>query len=1447
MIRSLLSLNNDPREYELESKRIESFMSVLLLAAIILLLAVIVLQLIIFPIPDHSDYILWTMEGVFILFYIINRKLNSRLAGLLFLSTLWIAVTLLIITSGGIKDVSVIAYILCFLIAINIMRFWQALLSGLLTIISVWIIAIFEQRGYITPDHATPISYAVNYTIILVLIGTILYMNRTSLMKSYRIIQEEFNERFNAQKELQNKELIIRGVFDSAHEFIGLLNKEGIVLDINKTALEFSGVELSEVVGKPFWETIWWSTSHDEKMMLIDAIKKAGKGGFIRQEVTHKDSAGLVHYFDFTLKPVFDEKGDVTYLIPEAHDISEIKKATNILSESQNRFRTLSSISTEGIMIHRNGIIIDSNQAFANLFGYSGPDDIIGKNGLEFLPFTNESRKAIIEHFNSNSNELFDVEIINLNGNIIPAETKGIVISYMGNESRLVYMRDISTRKKLEESKKEHIRNIEFLSNSAMSLIELSLKDDFFQHISQKLIELIPGDGIIALSEYDYLTDSYLIKKIAGRNFDIEKARKTLNFNPLALDGKFPPEVLKLLSSGKLHKMVADTSGFNKKVPDETKQKLYDFITSGNLYMMGFVKTEKVVGALAVVLPREIEIPDLKIIEAFGNQVAILLEKRKAEETLNAALERNKREQAVISTIATLPQIPGFDTSGYYTQLTSIAAKAIEVERVSVWLYNEKQTGLECVNLYEYSTGRHSSGQLLSESDFKNELDALTKVKYIDANNPVADPRTKSYAENYLTPLKITSKLDAVITGGAGNLGILCFEHIERKHNWEPDEIAFACQLADQIALKLLDEKRRLAEKNLQYQSRLQELLMNISSKYINLPIDKFESTINESMMEMVEFVEADRCYIFEYDFKNEYGNATYEWHREGISSILDDYHMQPLAVAEGWDYKKHQKGKTIWIPDIDGLPPSWFTEKQQKETVKSKLAVPLMNSGDCIGFVGFDWTRKHHSYSGVEHQLLIFFANLLLTIQQRKQAGDALQKSEEKFRQLVENMNDVFFILDTDGIVTYISPSAKTLFKEDFATLIGHSFSEIIYPDDLDKLTLEFRETLDNKPAPREFRYFNKDNQICWAQTSSIPIMTDGKVIGIRGIFSDITRRKKDEESLRKLSLAVEQSPASIIITDLSGDIEYVNPRFTSITGYTIDEVKGKNPRILKSGQTKKEDYFDLWSNIIEGKEWRGEFLNRKKNGDLYWEAVSISPIINEKGTVTHYLAVKEDITDKKESTRKIFDTIIETEERERQRYSHELHDGLGPIMSTIKLYFQLLAEDPETEQKVIIISRVGSCIDEAIQTIKEISYNLSSSVLNSFGVIPGIHNFINRLNETKKLRINLNTNVERRFDKNTEITIYRILTELINNTLKYANASRTDINLHYSEKDLLLRLEYTDNGSGFDLEEVLSKRTGLGLSNIYQRVKTLNGEINIISSPGNGIQVSIELKEIR
>jgi len=192
-----------------------------------------------------------------------------------------------------------------------------------------------------------------------------------------------------------------------------------------------------------------------------------------------------------------------------------------------------------------------------------------------------------------------------------------------------------------------------------------------------------------------------------------------------------------------------------------------------------------------------------------------ITEKERAEAERNDRLRRVEAHLAALTAVTASANLSTGDIDGFARELTEAAANAAGVERANVWLFNDAETELRCIDLYEATPARHSSGATLAQAQFEPEFAALKRAAYVDANEPLTDARTAGYAESYLKPLRITSMLDAVVRFGGKNLGLLCLEHVDRPHRWHQDEIAFACQLADKIALAITNRRRREARRKL--------------------------------------------------------------------------------------------------------------------------------------------------------------------------------------------------------------------------------------------------------------------------------------------------------------------------------------------------------------------------------------------------------------------------------------------------------------------------------------------------------------------------------------------------------------------------------------------------------------------------------------------------------
>ena len=303
-----------------------------------------------------------------------------------------------------------------------------------------------------------------------------------------------------------------------------------------------------------------------------------------------------------------------------------------------------------------------------------------------------------------------------------------------------------------------------------------------------------------------------------------------------------------------------------------------------------------------------------------------------------------------------------------------------------------------------------------------------------------------------------------------------------------------------------------------------------------------------------------------------------------------------------------------------------------------SVALVPIRSKDRIVGLIQFNDRRKgRFTLNSVE--LLEAIASHIGAALMRKQAEEALRRSETKFRTLYESTSDAVMLLDQKGFFD-CNQAALAVFgcatREEFCSKHPADVSPPMQPDGTDSLTLANRHIATAmEQGSHHFEWMHRradTGEIFPADVLLSAMRLDGKPV-LQAVVRNITEPKRMEEKLRELSLAVEQSPASIVITDPAANIEYVNPKFIEITGYTAAESLGKNPRILKSGDKGPEAYRELWQTITAGKEWRGEFRNKKKNGELYWESASISPIRDGAGRVTHFVAVKEDITARKQT----------------------------------------------------------------------------------------------------------------------------------------------------------------------------------------------------------------------
>jgi len=427
--------------------------------------------------------------------------------------------------------------------------------------------------------------------------------------------------------------------------------------------------------------------------------------------------------------------------------------------------------------------------------------------------------------------------------------------------------------------------------------------------------------------------------------------------------------------------------------------------------------------------------------------------------------------------------------------------------------------------------------------------------------------------------------------------------------------------------------------------------------------------------------------------------------------------------------------------------------------------------------------------------------------------------KQEKTFTdKVVNSLPGIFYALDDEGRLKRWNDNYKNLVDIDASKLEQIKLTETVAEADRENMESAIQNTFRDGFASSEVCFMTQSDQ-------AVPYFITGSHLEVGdedyyvGVGFDITKRKESEAELRKLSRAVDQSPASVVITDKDGRIQYVNKTFTEVTGYEIDDVLGKNPSVLQSGITKREVYAELWDTISEGLTWRGEFLNKKKNGEIFWEAASISPILNEKGKIISFVAVKEDVTERKimERELKVARDKAESATVAKSEFlanmSHEIRTPMNAIigMSHLALKTKL---SPKQRDFITKISIAGQNLLSIINEILDFS-KIEAGKLTLENVEFDLNDVITNLSNIIVMKAQ-NKGLEVAFDIDSTIgnhligdplRLGQVLLNLSNNAVKFTESGEIIIRVEkiFNRYEIQrLKFSIVDTGIGLTAEQI-------------------------------------------
>ena len=330
-----------------------------------------------------------------------------------------------------------------------------------------------------------------------------------------------------------------------------------------------------------------------------------------------------------------------------------------------------------------------------------------------------------------------------------------------------------------------------------------------------------------------------------------------------------------------------------------------------------------------------------------------------------------------------------------------------------------------------------------------------------------------------------------------------------------------------------------------------------------------------------------------------------------------------------------------------------------------------------------------------------------------------------------------------------------------------------------------------------------------------------------------------KDTGDKRYLEL-VDLLPQMVVEIDSKGVFTFINRHGLDFLGYSKFELKDKTIHSIihpNYSASFKEDFLYL----LEGGENKGqEYQITAKNNKIYTVVVYLKRTITEDSEDYSIKGIIIDITKRVTLERKVLNSVLDTEDKERKRFSEDLHDGLGPLLSTIKLYVNhMKSSSVSKNEEEEMFNFANELLDDAITTTRNIANNILPGSIVDNGLIAAVRTFINHIKKVGNLDIEFNENVERRFDSHIETNLYRIIIELINNSIKYAKANKLEINISY--EDETLSMMYKDDGVGFDIAQI---KDGLGHINIKNRVSSIKGEYEYKSELNRGMSFALKVK---
>lgn len=506
-------------------------------------------------------------------------------------------------------------------------------------------------------------------------------------------------------------------------------------------------------------------------------------------------------------------------------------------------------------------------------------------------------------------------------------------------------------------------------------------------------------------------------------------------------------------------------------------------------------------------------------------------------------------------------------------------------------------------------------------------------------------------------------------------------------------------------------------------------------------------------------------------------------------------------------------------------------------ENLLTAFAAPIFYNGIPKGVL-LAGRRKNESISEKEQHIIRKAAEKVEETSHRLFAklqvkADNNQEELLKEKRFLMKSKEATLVLNESATIVYANEQACLYFGYETNGLVGKKLLEMMPETNL--MYIEEGELLHQYGKRKSGATFS-----LLLRKNNFQLADEFYSIVVFNVIKDATRLNSQQSyplnELVDFKYALDE--ASIVaITNQKGEITYVNDQFCRISQYTRAELMGKDHRIINAGYHSKDFFRNFWRTIANGNIWGGEIKNEAKDGSFYWVDTTVIPFLNEKGKPYQYLAIRHEITNRKqveEDLQVVMTKMIDMQEDERRHLSRELHDGVGQ-----KLYSQLITINRlKAEINHPLLNQMEQEATKIMEEVRDISWELRPSVLDDLGLVPAIRSYLSRFSEHHQMHAHVDCSLTSRLSPGKEIAIYRIIQEALTNTGKYAETDEVTVTIR--EISDVIRIMVEDYGKGFDIETI---QHGVGLSSMKERARAAQGEIAIQSVEGQGTKVILEI----